>query len=494
MLTDAVWQDDASATQCYNRKCRAKLGLPFGSPKHHCRFCGHIFCSKCAPQVPLPNGTPTMESNFTQARQCNWCRLPRIFIGYKHSPTATALEGRPMDLIMSFLDNRTINNYLQCYAGSMARFHIPNVKYYASLQERFPTLFDGAQIGKGGCGTVFTVEDRTRENQKVAVKVIRKLTVLSYATWRKILSEIGIMRDNDHPNVASLLEIFQTAEHLVMVMELGDGGSLKRAYEVMHKKDYNMEAFTAHVLQQVAAGLHYLHTVRSIVHRDIKQDNIVLTRDYSRVMIIDFGLAELLTSDAGAYVPCGTMGFASPENILAAVERKTRFRASRGTMFQSDTFSLGVVAHMMLSGRRPLKGNRFVDQWRECKEGLRCTTGAWRYVSPDARSLVERMLHISAEHRATPADVVASKFVKEKAPLFQAVEKTIKEENDNEDSDEEREWEFVIGRRGHGDEWGEATGAEEGGGGGRPSSPYVKQSGDSESSRAASMNRAESIQ
>eukprot|EP00743_Colponemidia_sp_Colp-15_P013741 GILK01016071.1.p1 GENE.GILK01016071.1~~GILK01016071.1.p1 ORF type:complete len:269 (-),score=15.40 GILK01016071.1:567-1322(-) len=241
-----------------------------------------------------------------------------------------------------------------------------------------------------------------------------------------------------------------------------------------------MEAFTAHVLQQTAAGLDYLHTKRNIVHRDIKQDNIILSRDYSRVMIIDFGLAERIANDNGAYVPCGTMGFASPENILAAVERKTRFRASKSTMFQTDVFSLGVVAHMMLSGRRPLKGNRFGDQWRECKEGIRCNNGTWKFTCIEARELVEKMLHISAEHRATPEEIYNSKFVKDRAPLFQSVEKSLKEEIDNEDSDEEREWEFVIGRGGHKEEWDDESKS--------PSSPTAKTDRNSVSAGGASTN------
>ncbi len=419
-----------------------KFGVLPGKHKHHCRWCGNIYCEKCAPVVPIPGGTPCLPVKLKAARKCNGCRLP-ICCRAVRDPTAGTLRAVPMDTILSFLDARSTTAFIQSCSKALNYFHVPQVPYFSCLQDRFPTLFTGAQVGKGGCGTVYKVEDRRNNNMKVAVKVVRKGSNYSWTTWRKLLVEIDIMLNNHHPNIARLLEVFQTPLELVMVIELGEGGSLKRAFEIVKRKDYNVEVFTAHVISQVSAGLDYLYNVRRITHRDIKHDNVVLSKDFSRVLIIDFGLAEYIRSDTQKYVPCGTMGFASPENILAVVERKTSFEASGLTMHLTDMFSLGVVAFMMLSGQKPLKGARFHDLHQEVRRGIRCQGSKWQSVSEQMRQLVEWLLASDTSGRALPADVAAHPAITMNEVKFLELVEVRRHEQDKADKDEGIEWIFV---------------------------------------------------
>ena len=428
------WQKDDDVEACTG--CNLKFSLR--NRKHHCRFCGMIYCDKCAPTRQLPLGTPCHEQNYSQARRCNWCQLPRCFLANRHT-SQSQLDATPAEIIFSYLDGKAINNFQQTYTGTLYRFHCANVPYFGKLQDRFPTLMDRAQTGKGGFGTVFTVEDRSRQAQKVAVKVVEKRKIYNFAAWKKLYAEAAIMHDNDHPNVVRLLDLFQTPTQLVMVMELGDGGSLKKAYETIRKGNLSMEVFTSHVVSQVSAGLHHLHT-RNIAHRDIKHDNIVLSRDFSRVMIIDFGLAETMEDDNGTYFPCGTMGFASPENIKAVVEHKGRFKATRKMLFASDFFNVGVIAFSMLSARRPLKGTKFQEQWKEVVKGIRCNGPHWDRISLPAKEIVEHLLHSSHEQRANNNDVQQSTFVVENEPKFRVVEEHRRKMLATEDELEEQEF------------------------------------------------------
>jgi serine/threonine protein kinase len=245
-----------------------------------------------------------------------------------------------MDAILKYMPDKTVNNLIQSCRAMHTRFHAPGVPYMRKPQERFPTLWDGAKIGKGGCGTVFRVEDKEKDGQAVAVKVVEKPSIYCWFVWKRMLGEIAIMRGNKHPNVAGLIEEFQTPDRLILSLEIGGGGSLRHGYDLIKRKGFNMEIFIAHVVRQVALGLEYLYREKRVVHRDIKAENIVLSRNYNRVMIIDFGLAEVIDHNiTQSFVPCGTMGYASPENIAAVVERKKVFQASGDTMHAADIFS-----------------------------------------------------------------------------------------------------------------------------------------------------------
>jgi serine/threonine protein kinase len=359
-----------------------------------------------------------------------------------------------MNIILSYLDEKSMGALVQTHPQIKHYFHIRDTVYYQSLQDRFPTLYEGAKVGRGACGTVYKVEDWKQDSMKVAVKVCEKSAVHSYTSWRKLFGEISIMRGNDHVNVSRLYEVFQTPTQLVMVVELGEGGSLKRGCEVIKRKGLDMEVFTANVVAQVAAGLDYLYSVRKLVHRDIKQDNIVLSKDFSRVMIIDFGLAEYVRNEKSQrYVPCGTMGFASPENILAVVERKTMFEATGLMMHASDIFSLGVMAYMMLSGgQKPLKG-KFGEMHQDVKRGIKCLGRHWNGVSFNAKHLVEWLLIGPTLQRALPEDVVNHKFVVENVSKFTAIGDTMSTELNELERVEVNEWVFVANRMNISEEW-----------------------------------------
>lgn len=446
---DAVWLEDNETDYCMNPRCRMKFGILPGKHKHHCRWCGLIFCSRCAPLQILTNGTPFLKEKIKEARRCNSCRVPLVLRSYAESSASpgkgpSPLQAEPMDIIMSYLDGKSKTCLLQSCAALMYHFHAEGIRYRRTLQERFPTLFEGAQVGKGACGTVYKVEDRQNNNKRVAVKVVTKSTVLSYPMWRKLQSEIEIMRHNHHPNIAELLEVFQTRNCLVLVIEAGEGGSLKHCMDIVRKKHWDVEAFVAHVIHQVSEGLSYLFHERQVAHRDIKQDNIVLSKDFSKVLIIDFGLAEYVLSEDQTYVPCGTMGFASPENIQAVVERQPKFRATPLTMHLSDMFSLGVVAFMLLSGQKPLKGTRFVELHAEVKRGVRCAGPKWDGVVSDAaKNLLNHLLVTATDRRATPRDVAGHVFVMESQAKMATIVAERTKDLEHLDKVEGDEWDFI---------------------------------------------------
>lgn len=441
-----AWMSDVAADSCCNPLC-GNPKFTFSHRRHHCRFCGKVFCDDCAPTVRLSPTAKVCLETVSDVRRCASCSLPRCFLPYRQAVGAS-LRGNGINAILSFLDNGSANNLLQSCRAMHRNFHAKDVPYFPTVKDRFPSLFAGAKIGKGGCGTVFRVEDRERKGCAVAVKIVDKASIYCYFVWRRLFGEIDIMRRNAHTNVASLYEVFQTPDEFVMVIEIGEGGSLRHAFDVVRRKKFSIEVFTAHVICQVAEALHYMYRENRVVHRDIKAENLVLSRDFSKVLVIDFGLAETVAPapTGQQFVPCGTIGYASPENILAVVERKSWFSATGDIMHSSDIFSLGVVSFMMLGGTKPLKGTKFSDLHQEVKRGIRCEGPRWSDVSNDAKHLLEWMLASTVAARATVRDIASHPFIIKNKGRFTAFEAERKEELQSIDEQEADEWSFVGAR------------------------------------------------
>src|SRR5204862_1452646 len=104
---------------------------------------------------------------------------------------------------------------------------------------------------------------------------------------------------------------------------------------------------TRRIVRETADALSAAHAM-SVIHRDIKPDNILLEGTRGRVMVTDFGIAKALSASSGATLTSagmaiGTPAFMSPEQ--AAGEREIDGR--------SDVYSLGVVSYQMLTGELP---------------------------------------------------------------------------------------------------------------------------------------------
>lgn len=187
-------------------------------------------------------------------------------------------------------------------------------------------------LGAGGMGEVYRARD-SRLNRDVALKFVHP-----GADVRRFQSEARAIAALNHPNIVS---IFDVADDY-LVTELVDGSSLRTLRPTQREAiDY---------AAQIADGLAAAHAA-GITHRDLKPDNVMVTRD-GRVKILDFGLArqtEATGSDAtltqGGIV-MGTVAYMSPEQARA-----------RPADARSDIFSLGSTVYELLSGRQPFTGD-----------------------------------------------------------------------------------------------------------------------------------------
>src|SRR5688572_6122472 len=164
------------------------------------------------------------------------------------------------------------------------------------MSSQIPDAVDRFEIsrilGKGGMGTVYLARDK-RLSRYVAIKVLNAEDLASSDARNRFLREARTAASVRHPNIATIYEVGETAEHEpFLVMEFCEGETLAQR---LKRKPLDT-AEILNISRQVASGLAAAHAA-GVVHRDIKSANIMLEPSGS-VKILDFGLAKLREASA----------------------------------------------------------------------------------------------------------------------------------------------------------------------------------------------------
>ncbi|OAD78613.1 hypothetical protein PHYBLDRAFT_101025, partial [Phycomyces blakesleeanus NRRL 1555(-)] len=194
----------------------------------------------------------------------------------------------------------------------------------------------GNSIGKGHFGTVHRALD-LRTGQMVAVKRI-KLNVTRKEDVSDVLQEAHILQSLTHPNIVQYKGFIQTSEHINIVLEYVENGSLLSTLKAFNSFP---EALVAGYCQRILEGLNYLHE-QDVVHCDLKAANILTTKA-GDVKLSDFGVSlNLKLKDAQAGVVAGTPNWMAPEVIEL-----------KGATTKSDIWSLGCTIIELCTGKPP---------------------------------------------------------------------------------------------------------------------------------------------
>lgn len=173
-------------------------------------------------------------------------------------------------------------------------------------------------IGSGAFGRVHKVRKKNT-NTFLAMKEINvhNLTSMKDKSLGQIVNEVTIIRNNlKHPNIVRYLKTFKENENLYIVMELIDGSPLSQHLRSLKLREelWPEDKIWIYFIQIVLA-LKYLHKEKSIIHRDLTSNNIMLGEN-DKITITDFGLAKFKEEDCiKMRSVVGTMLYFCPEII-----------------------------------------------------------------------------------------------------------------------------------------------------------------------------------
>ncbi|XP_030071698.1 PAS domain-containing serine/threonine-protein kinase isoform X2 [Microcaecilia unicolor] len=198
-------------------------------------------------------------------------------------------------------------------------------------------------VGRGAFGFVWTA--RCKEDSKeVVVKFILKEKVLEDC-WvedpelGKVTQEIAILTRLQHPNIIKVLDVFENKDFFQLVME--KHGSGLDLFEFIDHQPILDEPLASYIYRQLVAAMGYLRS-RNILHRDIKDENVIIAEDFS-IKLVDFGSATYLELGKIFYTFCGTIEYCAPEVLLGNPYHGPEL----------EMWALGVTLYTLIFGENP---------------------------------------------------------------------------------------------------------------------------------------------
>lgn len=195
---------------------------------------------------------------------------------------------------------------------------------------------DPKKIGEGSTGDVFVARS-VKTDELVAIKMIQ----INADNVKLLCAEIEIMKDSKHPNIVGFIDAFIVDDnYLWVVMEYMDGGCLTDILEQFDTIKLT-EPQIALICRETLKALAHIHSLHRI-HRDIKSDNILLTKT-GQIKVADFGYAAQLTQQRQKRnTVVGTPYWMAPE-LIRGHEYGTKV----------DIWSLGIMLMEMAEGEPP---------------------------------------------------------------------------------------------------------------------------------------------
>jgi serine/threonine-protein kinase len=253
------------------------------------------------------------------------------------------------------------------------------------------------EIGRGGMGVVYRARDE-RLKRRVAIKVLPPELAFQEDIRARFTREAETAARLSHPHIVPIFSVGEGNGLVYFVMGYVDGESLGARI----KRRGQLPAEEARrIMKETADALSAAHAL-SVIHRDIKPDNILLEGTRGRVMVTDFGIAKAMSSGHGATltsagVAIGTPQYMSPEQ--AAGEKEIDGR--------SDIYSLGVVSYQMLTGELPFNAPTVAGiLMKQITEPAPLITNKRPDVAEDLSLTVSRCLEKDPEERWPTADAL----------------------------------------------------------------------------------------
>lgn len=202
------------------------------------------------------------------------------------------------------------------------------------------------KVGEGTYGVVYKAQCNVSK-QFLALKKIR-LDHEDEGVPSTAIREIAVLRELNHPNIVSLIDIVSGHKKLTLVFEFLDM-DLKRFMD--KRKTPIMGQLARSFLFQMLLGIHYCHCAR-IIHRDIKPQNVLVSKDGRTVKLADFGLARAFQLPLHTYThEVVTLWYRPPEILMGQAKYSPSV----------DIWSVGCIFSEMATKQPLFPGDSEID-------------------------------------------------------------------------------------------------------------------------------------
>lgn len=263
-----------------------------------------------------------------------------------------------------------------------------------------------SQIGRGGMGEVFLVQDPDFKRE-IALKRIRPELMKHDLVKRRFLQEAQLTAQLTHPGIISIYSIQQDENSLYYLMPYIPGVTLKvllrQAHEAPHSADSQISRLLPifHSLCQTVA---YAHS-RGILHRDIKPEN-VLVGNFGEVILLDWGLAQRIAdpeNDEDIQIEEDNPELTSPGKMVGTVSYMAPERAQGvRSSIKTDIYALGVILYQILTLKFPFQRGslkEFRKQWKNERMSEPEEAAPYRDVPPALSAVVKKCLAPNPKER-----------------------------------------------------------------------------------------------
>ncbi|KAI9302327.1 kinase-like domain-containing protein [Cunninghamella echinulata] len=291
----------------------------------------------------------------------------------------------------------------------------PHHKYLQKVIGNY-TLTDS--LGKGSMGKVkLGVHNITGD--KIAVKIVPRANLAQFKTGTsnktpkqiakeyareenremRTIREAHIMMLLRHPNIVGLKDLVVAGPYFYILMDYVNGGQL---LHYIVKRQRLSERRARSFARQITSALDYMHR-NSIVHRDLKIENILIDKSGRKIKIIDFGLSNLFCPERQLTTYCGSLYFAAPELL-----RATPYKGP-----EVDVWSLGVVIYVMVTGSVPFDDKSMPGLHDKIKRG---EVNYPSHLSDECLDLLKRIFITDPAQRIYLSDIALHPWINLESP------------------------------------------------------------------------------
>ncbi len=252
------------------------------------------------------------------------------------------------------------------------------------------------KLGAGSMGTVYRARQLSLD-RVVAIKILSPHLARKPAYVERFLREARAVAKLNHPNVISGIDAGEADGVRYFVMEYASGMTIG---DLVKRGGAMDESRVMRIAQQISRALEHAHQA-GLVHRDVKPDNILITKD-GVAKLCDLGLAKDSPEEGRSL---GTPAYISPEQAQGLATVDTR----------SDLYSFGCTLYEMLVGHVPFAGNAKVAMVKHLTEEAEPVRAIDPTISEAFAGIVARLMEKNQDDRySTPRDLTTALIALEK--------------------------------------------------------------------------------